>query len=551
MRGRPVELVDGVSAVPCECTYRTPTKRRGRQQVILDRLRSEQSDSGLSSMVSTSTALRSSPRPSSHANPVHGVGDDAGRQLELEEHAVHNLGDGAFPEHHLPVPDGPQHSQEPHLIDCEGYDTHVGLLPQHSSNPPEPLVPITYIAQRPSPSVSLQSPSAFLADAAPLQSTRIADILPRNTALSILKLFFDHVYCIIPVVHYPTFMDAVDAREDERNPMFFVLTLQKNGDGVLTGAAMGTALQLAIDMRLFDEETYAGLSPIDAERGRRVWFLIHNADKVEAISNNRPILLRSDEFRGPGSAELPRELHDSSITADGYLPRGTSTPLIAGFNVLTRIVTVLGDILVKERDVIRRPPADSETLFRELRNVRDLRQCLVAVVTATPAPFALELSASSPAFPVPGWETALLAQVDEFFDNPGDSPQDGYLVLKANVQVTLAMTRLRLILLRERLLQSAGAPGTPPRNAAELVAVDLGENNDWRQMVYQTLLQTVHGLPIQALAANGPSLVAKIRVVAVTLLEGLPGDTEGNSEIAQYLIAFLSIMSSIEEQFAE
>lgn len=29
--------------------------------------------------------------------------------------------------------------------------------------------------------------------------------------------------------------------------------------------------------------------------------------------------------------------------------------------------------------------------------------------------------------------------------------------------------------------------------AAELVAVDLGENNDWRQMVYQTLLQTVHG----------------------------------------------------------
>lgn len=147
---------------------------------------------------------------------------------------MHNLGDGAFPEHHLPVPDGRQHSQEPHLIDCEGYDTHVGLLPQHPSNPPEPLVPITYIAQRPSPSVSLQSPSAFLADAAPLQSTRIADILPRNTALSILKLFFDHVstfartapdiakvYCIIPVVHYPTFMDAVDAREDERNPMFF------------------------------------------------------------------------------------------------------------------------------------------------------------------------------------------------------------------------------------------------------------------------------------------------------------------------------------------
>lgn len=49
--------------------------------------------------------------------------------------------------------------------------------------------------------------------------------------------------------------------------------------------------------------------PIEAERRRRVWFLIYNADKFEAVSRQKPVLLRSDEFMGPEATELPAELY--------------------------------------------------------------------------------------------------------------------------------------------------------------------------------------------------------------------------------------------------
>jgi hypothetical protein len=50
------------------------------------------------------------------------------------------------------------------------------------------------------------------------------------------------------------------------------------------------------------------VAPIEAERRRRVWWLIHNADKYEAVAAARPVLLRSDEFMGPGAARLPIEM---------------------------------------------------------------------------------------------------------------------------------------------------------------------------------------------------------------------------------------------------
>ncbi len=51
------------------------------------------------------------------------------------------------------------------------------------------------------------------------------------------------------------------------------------------------------------------VDPIEAERRRRVWFLIYNADKFEAAAHSKPVLLRSDEFIGPEATELPIELY--------------------------------------------------------------------------------------------------------------------------------------------------------------------------------------------------------------------------------------------------
>jgi hypothetical protein len=49
--------------------------------------------------------------------------------------------------------------------------------------------------------------------------------------------------------------------------------------------------------------------------------------------------------------------------------------------------------------------------------------------------------------PLPGWKEDMRDELDEFFLDPtaSESAKDGYLVLRANIHVTMAMTRLRLM----------------------------------------------------------------------------------------------------------
>ncbi|WVQ85674.1 hypothetical protein IAT38_007840 [Cryptococcus sp. DSM 104549] len=458
------------------------------------------------------------------------------------------------------------------------------------------------------------SPSLALSEASVPPTTSIESILPRDLAMLTIHLYFEHVYCIIPVIHKPSFNADLLAHEEERRPMFFALIMaviaatlihvpksyfpipaesvrrlsdrclkacyavtrremdiygvdlvcikylvfvvhNKHGNVAMEASAFGEAQYLSISLGLHREDTYYNLDPIEAERRRRVWFLIYNADKFEAVARIKPVLLRSDEFMGTESTAFPSELDDKSITATGFLPSSNPVPLICGFNTLTRIVTILGDILVHERDIRRQNPTEPEDLLAALRQVRKLQQRIKGIADSLPRPFQLEVG-SGEVLPAPGWEDAIRDELDLFFSDPtsSETAKDGYLVLKANIHVTLAMTRLRLILHREDLLSRSGQPGTPSRNAAELVAADLGENVDWRQSVYRDLFKAVHGIPIQALAANGPSIVTKIRVVAVTLFDALPAQdqTDPNVQgIAAYLLDFLTIMTSIESQFAD
>ncbi|GFZ43480.1 LOW QUALITY PROTEIN: hypothetical protein JCM24511_01200 [Saitozyma sp. JCM 24511] len=475
------------------------------------------------------------------------------------------------------------------------------------------------------------SPSIALSEASVPPSTSIESILDREMAMYVIKLYFDHPCCVptrtltlntLPalvmamiactLIHVPkSFFVNCDVRRlsdhclkacyavtrrEMDNPTvdlicikYFVfivhnlgviciavspheLISQKHGNVGLEASAFGEAQYLAISLGLHREDTYAGLNPIEIERRRRIWFLIYNADKFEAVARNKPVLLPSDEFRGPESTELCAELRavvpsagvegadctlsdDKSITAHGFMPGSTAVPLICGFNIMTRIVTIIGDVLIHQRDIRRRPPKDPEGVLAALKDVRGFQQRIRDIVDRLPRPFRLDPSGLDE-LPAPGWEEIMRDELHLFFQDPmsSESAKDGYLVLKANIHVTLAMTRLRLILHREDLLNRCGPLGTPSRNAAELVAADLGENVDWRHGVYQDLFQAVHGIPIQALAANGPSLVVKIRVVAVTLLDALPTGDYGDSNysgITAYLLDFLNIMTSIENQFAD
>lgn len=54
---------------------------------------------------------------------------------------------------------------------------------------------------------------------------RLEDVVPRDTVLLILALFFDYVYPLTPCLHKPSFMADVHARREERDPLFFALVM--------------------------------------------------------------------------------------------------------------------------------------------------------------------------------------------------------------------------------------------------------------------------------------------------------------------------------------
>jgi len=54
---------------------------------------------------------------------------------------------------------------------------------------------------------------------------RLEDVVPRDTVLLILALFFDYVYPLTPSLHKPSFMADVHARREERDPIFFALVM--------------------------------------------------------------------------------------------------------------------------------------------------------------------------------------------------------------------------------------------------------------------------------------------------------------------------------------
>ncbi|ODO11771.1 hypothetical protein I350_00555 [Cryptococcus amylolentus CBS 6273] len=643
--GRPQEIElgpDSIATVPCnhcrewslDCSYLYQRKRRGRKNKVVEQLAEEQR---ARKQQATGSGLLAEQHGSSNHVEEGLSRDDRQRERAFEAAPGASFGTAHA---HPADPSHPAHAESSlgrHYPQSSSRDIPRMDPPssvRHDTGPYPPYPPTCNLAPDgpqqpagPSPEDGV-SPSIALSEASVPPTTTIESVLPRDLAMHCIHIYFDHasflysigVYCIIPVIHRPSFNADLAAHAEERNPVFFALIMamiaatlihvpksffpahhhdsirrlsvkclkacyavtiremdkisvdlicikylifvvhnassSKHGNAGLEASTFGEAQYLAISLGLHREDTYANFDPITAERGRRIWFLIYNADKFEAVARHKPVLLRNDEFLGPESTLFPAEVDDSAITVQGIRPSSNPFPLICGFNILTRIVSILGEILLMERDMRRRQPNDPEELLAALKEVRKLQQQIKQVADNLPKPFKLDVGQSSSILPEPGWEEAIRDELDLFFADPmsSETAKDGYLVLKGNIHVTLAMTRLRLILHREDLLNKSGQPGSSSRYAAELVSTDLGEmSTDWRQSVYRDLFNTVHCLPIQALAANGPSVVTKIRVVAVTLLDALPAEEVNSSVqgIADYLLDFLNIMSSIEDQTAD
>ncbi|OWZ64856.1 hypothetical protein AYX14_04549 [Cryptococcus neoformans] len=337
---------------------------------------------------------------------------------------------------------------------------------------------------------------------------------------------------------------------DTLSTKYLLFTIyDKRGLKNVQASIFGELQYLVIWMGYHLESTYASLNPIEAERRRRTWCLIRNADTFEAVLTDRPVSFRSDDFvNDTDSVELPKELDDECITAQGYLAPKGEVPLISGLNILSRVKIILGDILVAERVFRHRPPATPEQLTEALKEVRGLSYRLRAIIISLPGPFALIPpyvegegdfewnGVGQLVLPdiVSDWQGHIIHEVNRLAQNSWRyaANQDGYMVLKADIHVTAAMTRL----------------------PAELLVVNLGHEVPRPLWVYTNLLRALHSIPVQALAVNGPALVSKMRFVTSTLLNEFSFQTpevqlqENGRDRGplDFLLGFLDIIGKIE-----
>lgn len=148
----------------------------------------------------------------------------------------------------------------------------------------------------------------------------------------------------------------------------------------------------------------------------------------------------------------------SSITANGILPQPHGkTAIVSGLNCITRIFSLLGEILVRIR-VDKRSPPQGPFAEARLEEVRSLHIRILNALAHSPAPLRLKSIAPCASGIVgmgpiggaggvsncewpggAGFRQATFAEVRELFDNPKASRTNAsnpFLVMQANLYVT-------------------------------------------------------------------------------------------------------------------
>nr|XP_018264448.1 uncharacterized protein I303_02615 [Kwoniella dejecticola CBS 10117]OBR86606.1 hypothetical protein I303_02615 [Kwoniella dejecticola CBS 10117] len=430
-----------------------------------------------------------------------------------------------------------------------------------------------------------------------LQFNSLDNVLGRDIAMYIFSLFFDYVHPLTPCLHRPTFLLEVETRRDEKDPVFLALVLSvlasaivqipkallppinnvparemadrcyqvsrlvslnaydpptielvitKFLDAVYHLVSGRLGAQVGVSLGLHRESSYVGLDPITTEVRRRMFGLIFHSDKSAACLRDRPMFLATEEC----DTLMPREIDDEYITRTEYLefPAGR-TSTIAGFKIV-------GDALVLRRTVRREIPLTPESILAYLRRIESISEDLRTVLKDIPSALRLEETPAPLEIPrVPEtnqeWGQDILAQLDVYFTNAHENramAKESFLVLKGNIYVTHALARYVLLKCRDEIVEQANLDGSGSVElnvTARMVKIFTGRQDKYEHIVLD-LLKALHSIPIQNLAVNGPSLVNKVRYVAVALLDALDAQNPVSPEGA-YLLDFLGILSEIEQ----
>lgn len=116
----------------------------------------------------------------------------------------------------------------------------------------------------------------------------------------------------------------------------------------------GEATRLAQVMQLNEESSFEGLSPLEAELRRRMFWICFMGDKSASILNNRPITIHKFSFEAGITTAYPTGIEDESSVV--FSPNSAITVLdsnrktfIDGFNANLRLWQAASDLLLEMR----------------------------------------------------------------------------------------------------------------------------------------------------------------------------------------------------------
>ncbi|KAF5373732.1 hypothetical protein D9758_000799 [Tetrapyrgos nigripes] len=442
---------------------------------------------------------------------------------------------------------------------------------------------------------SPSSPRSIPTSVSTSSTCRLEAIAPRELLLQIISCFFDFVYPNIPCIHKPSFMKDLEERREEHDSVFFaqVMSLiattlaqtpgpciplegdalrslakrcyetsrsivsisydppttmhivlryfdatyvyRLGNDSATRHAAFGEAIQIGYTLRFHKEEYCKDLGVIDGQIRRRIFWVIYGADQSNAIENAWPINLRLEDC----TVDFPAAVDDEYITEQGILTQPPhQTPIVSGLIYLSRMFALQGELLARIRIDERSPPKDRFAVAR-LEEVEAIHEKIMNVMNTAPDSLRLQDERYSPTlnrFANIGDSAYQL--LDEYFADPGLMNSNAFDVKKADLLVTQQRVRFVVEEYHGRLTLALNGHLDPVVQKQK------------RELVMEDLLRILHGVPIQAIAANGPAICHKIRYVASALLPELDSQSENQTKTQQYLFEFLNVLTEIEKQFS-
>ncbi|GMK55551.1 hypothetical protein CspeluHIS016_0206070 [Cutaneotrichosporon spelunceum] len=334
---------------------------------------------------------------------------------------------------------------------------------------------------------------------------------------------------------------------------------------LLTAINDGANFMLSLKLRLHEEAGYKDLNPIERELRKRIFWLQYGADKTLAALDIRICIFHEIDC---GDVTLPSSLDDEYLTEEAYLeqPPG-ETPVLAGFYYISKLFRLLGQVLDKrKRDRVK--PPQGLMLQMRISEVDTILHQVLTLMDNSPEVLRLNMDGS----PITRmrhveerWNAHINADFRQLLHDRGarHTNMDTFLVQQANIYVTQQMVRYIILQYSEDLAvlqENEGAQGESPGDITfghptRRPALSEMEKDN----IVSDLLVILSRIPLEVIAINSVSLVAKVRYVASTLLDVLQSEPPDPSDIPQlmrsseraaraqgYLWDFLRILTDIE-----